>query len=117
MWQIEPKRETVVKYSVVVTLDLDEINKILVDPRDFQRELRTLRNSFAPRRATFANDGHAHGDPPNKKHSKKNGSASVKSQRCPKCKRVFTRLAKHTPYCQGPDPLASKTAAVSPDIE
>ncbi len=71
MWKIEPKRETIVKYSLHIELDLDEINKILVDPRDFQKQLRIMRNSFTPRRANYATDGHAHGDPQNEKRNAK----------------------------------------------
>ena len=79
MWTIEPKRETIVKYSVTITLDLDEINKILVDPSDFQRQLRVIRNSFEPKRKNFASDGQAHGSPPNKKHSKKKRAGAQKA--------------------------------------
>ncbi len=119
MLTIETKRETVVKYSLHIELDLDEINKILVDPRDFQKQLRTFRNSFSPKRSTWSTDGHAHGDPPNKVRSKKTAPAKAGGEfvECPKCHEMFKPrgLMIHLRSCTGES--ASPRSAASVDLE
>jgi len=61
MWSIEPKRETVIKMSLVITLsDLDEINEFLTDPRKLQKQVRSIRNSWLGKnKSTWSDTGRA----------------------------------------------------------
>ncbi len=104
MFTIEPKTETIVKHSVVVTLDEEEIASILVDPRAFQKHLRQIKRLWS-KRSAWSKTGQADQRPgrrAKKDAEKKSGGLET----CPKCGLTFKRLASHLRACQGPDPLA-----------
>ncbi len=103
MFIIEPKTETIVKHSVVVTLDEEEIASILVDPRAFQKNLRQIKKLWS-KRSAWSHTGHA-----DQRHTRIKKESEKKSgglETCPKCGLTFKRLASHLRACQGPDPLA-----------
>lgn len=72
MFSIEPKRETIVKFSLTITLDEEGINQFLVDPVWLQKQVRTFRAQHYKRSAWSAT-GHADG----RKATEKNQAASA----------------------------------------
>ena len=112
MWSIEPHREEIVKYSVTVTLDEDEITKILVNPKDFLAQLRSIRAQWH-RGASWAATGHAslNGHKPRKVVAK--NAAGKRLWRCPKCHKFFRSPGRHLAACRGEkDPLARSALPV-----
>lgn len=70
--QIQPKTETetITRHSLTLTLNEDEINAILVDPRKFQKALRDARSAWSMNGNTWSLTGRA---PRQKDESKKAG--------------------------------------------
>lgn len=112
MFTIEPKRETIVKYSVTVTLDEEEIARILVDAKPFQAQLRGIRSGWHARVrwTTIPKKNSARGGrPKGPKHFKEPVAGRLTP--CPKCGQKFKRLARHLVSCDGRDPLSLPTPA------
>lgn len=107
MWSIEPHREVITKYSVTVTLDEDEITKLLVNPQPFLAQLRSIRAQWH-RRQIFLMNGHASTRKKVAQRAKKNEAGRLKrGWRCPKCHRIFKSPGRHLATCRGlKDPLA-----------
>lgn len=105
MLHIEPIEEVITKRKVVVEMDEDEIAKILVDARNFQKELRKQRSKwYGP--AAYMNNGQVRAKrakaarkATHPKAVKKSGK--VRGVKCPKCHRVFKALGRHASTCTG----------------
>jgi hypothetical protein len=70
MLQIEPIEEVVTKRKVVVTIDENEMAKILVDARPFQKMLRKQKSAWRDDgRSTWSASGHADGNSRTKKQA------------------------------------------------
>jgi hypothetical protein len=107
--ETKEETETLVTRSIALTLTEAEVNAILVDPRKFQKALRTARNAWYGTAAKWSATGHADGLPrqgkskvkPAKKTVEKKSRAATTGapQICPHCRESFKRLAKHLPSC------------------
>lgn len=108
MLKIEPIEEVITKRKLIVEIDEDEIAKILVDARPFQKQLRQERAKWSSGHGAFSLNGHQpHRKRAVKKASEKK-SGRVRGVRCPKCYRVFKRLGRHVQTCTGQvDPLVA----------
>jgi hypothetical protein len=96
MYNIEPKQTTVIHRSVVITLDEDEIAQILVDPRKFQKELRSVKSMWSNSVSTWSATGQAP-----KASEKKMGRGRTPKIPCEVCGKLVgaqgmhKHLAKH----------------------
>lgn len=113
MLHIEPIEEVITKRKLIVEIDEDEIAKILVDARPFQKQLRQERAKWSQSRAAFS----LNGDHPHRKRAvrktveKKLGKPGVK---CPKCHKVFKALGRHLSVCTGDkDPFGAAARSVA----
>lgn len=108
MLHIEPVEEVVTKRKLVIEIDEDEIAKILVDPRGFQKELRKQKSKwYGP--AAYMNNGHVRAKKAKAaRKATENKSGKVSGVKCPKCHMIFKRLGRHASTCTGnKDPLSS----------
>ncbi len=85
MLQIEPIEEVVKQRRVVVTIDEDDIAKILVDPRPFQKMLRKQKSAWNGGHSTWSATGHADGRSRTKRNGKKVAKSGPKAQGRLKC--------------------------------
>jgi hypothetical protein len=109
--ETKEEKETLITRSLALTLTEAEVNAILIDPRKFQKALRTARNAWYGTEAKWSATGHgpnADGLPRKgkTKPTQKAGKTSEKKikaasapQICPHCRESFKRLAKHLPSC------------------
>ena len=109
MFQIEPIEEVITRRKVMVTLDEDEIAKVLVDPREFQKALRAQKTAWNGHRSVWSATGHANARRAAKKATRpKAAEKKMTGVKCPKCHKVFKKLGRHVASCTGNrDPLAS----------
>src|SRR5512139_3714334 len=102
MLHIEPIEEVITKRKLIVEIDEDEIAKILVDARPFQKQLRQERAKWSGSRAVRK--------AVHPKAVKKEGKPGVK---CPKCHKVFKALGRHLSVCTGDkDPFGAAARSV-----
>jgi hypothetical protein len=107
MLQIEPIEEVITKRKLIVTIDEDEIAKILVDPRPFQKMLRKQKTAWSGTHRNWASDGHATRPQRARKAAEKK-TVKIRGVKCPKCHKVFKALGRHVASCTGgKNPLAS----------
>ena len=95
MLQIEPIEKVITQRSLVVTMDEEEIAKILVDARPFQKALRQQKSAWYHNGAWQARETKTIHP---KDVVKKAGTRGVK---CPKCGKSFKALGRHLSVCMG----------------
>jgi|MudIll2142460700_1097286.scaffolds.fasta_scaffold00120_21 hypothetical protein len=114
MLHIEPIEEIVTTRKLVVTLDEDDIAKILVDPRAFQKALRQEKSKWNGVRQSWSDTGHATTGAKRSRKTAEKKSGKVRGVKCPKCHKVFKALGRHAATCTGNKDLFASVRAPSP---